>query len=280
MKTILKNLPWLQVALMLAVVNLEAQTYTNYHNFAAIKQDTVTFAQTNRDGGNPYATMVISGNTLYGTTAGGGTNGLGTIFKINTDGTGFTNIFTFTFINDQPTNGDNGSGPSGGLFLTGNTLYGTTREGGLRTNYYGSIFALKTNGTGFTNLHYFSTLVSNKNSEGASPGAALTLADSMLYGVAYSGAFIRMEPYLPSAPMGRDLPIFTTLISPTAAVPMRHCVSSATGFTAPLISAAPTAMVLFSPSIPMALGSPITTVLRRAVIPMPPIMTAPIRSHL
>src|SRR5579859_2478883 len=117
MSTLAKNALF-QAVFMLGAVSLEAQIYTNYHNFAAIKQNPVTFAQTNQDGGNPYSTMVISGNTLYGTTAGGGTSGLGTIFKINTDGTGFTNIFTFSFINGQRTNGDNGSGPIGGLLLS------------------------------------------------------------------------------------------------------------------------------------------------------------------
>jgi len=40
-----------------------------------------------------------------------------------------------------------GGGPSGGLILAGNTLYGTAE--------WGTVFALKTDGTGFTNLHTF-----------------------------------------------------------------------------------------------------------------------------
>jgi len=39
--------------------------------------------------------LVLSGNTLYGTADGGGTNGFGTVFKVNTDGTSFTVLFTF-----------------------------------------------------------------------------------------------------------------------------------------------------------------------------------------
>ena len=187
MKSVFTRIALLLAVFSLTAVSLKAQTFTNYHNFAAIKQSLVTFAQTNKDGGNAYATMIISGNTLYGTTAGGGTNGLGALFRINTDGTGFTNIFNFTFIKGQPTNGDNGSGPLGGLVLSGSTLYGTTREGGLRTNYYGSIFAIQADGLGFTNLHYFSTVISNKNSEGASPNSGLTLVGNTLYGVAYNG---------------------------------------------------------------------------------------------
>src|SRR5258705_422311 len=43
---------------------------------------------------DPYAGLILSGNTntLYGTTWGGGSGGVGTVFKINTDGTSFTNF--------------------------------------------------------------------------------------------------------------------------------------------------------------------------------------------
>ena len=63
----------------------------------------------------------LSGNTLYGTTLGGGTNGFGTVFAINTDGTCFTLLHSFSFLD--------GAGPQAGLILTGNTLYGTTSDG-------------------------------------------------------------------------------------------------------------------------------------------------------
>jgi uncharacterized repeat protein (TIGR03803 family) len=76
---------------------------------------------------------VLSGSTLYGTGfAGGSTNGNGTVFAVNTDGTGFTVLHTF--------NGSDGSGPASALMLSGNTLYGTTSSGG--TNGAGTIFAI------------------------------------------------------------------------------------------------------------------------------------------
>ena len=42
------------------------------------------------------AGLILSGNTLYGTTTGGGSSGNGTVFAINTDGTGFTTLHSFT----------------------------------------------------------------------------------------------------------------------------------------------------------------------------------------
>ena len=50
---------------------------------------------TNSDGANPYAGLILSGNTLYGTASDGGSSGNGTVFAVNTDGTGFTNLHSF-----------------------------------------------------------------------------------------------------------------------------------------------------------------------------------------
>jgi len=62
-----------------------AQAFTVLHAFTALLDGT------NNDGANPHAELKSSGNTLYGTTAIGGTSAKGTVFAINLDGTGFTN---------------------------------------------------------------------------------------------------------------------------------------------------------------------------------------------
>ena len=77
------------------------------------------------DGGNPsYSALVVSGGVICGMTPGGGTAGLGAIFRMNTDGTGFSVLHSFT-----ATGGD-GYGSLSGLTLIGNTLYGMTYQGG------------------------------------------------------------------------------------------------------------------------------------------------------
>ena len=53
-------------------------------------------SDTNSDGAYPHAGLILSGNTLYGTAYGGGSSGNGTVFAVNTDGTGFTNLYSFT----------------------------------------------------------------------------------------------------------------------------------------------------------------------------------------
>jgi uncharacterized repeat protein (TIGR03803 family) len=111
---------------------------------------------------------------LYGTTEHGGTNANGTVFKLSTNGSGYTILHTFT-------NGVDGANPYGGLILSGNTLFGTAYFGG--SNAYGTIFKMDTDGNNFTNLHSFTYY----GSDGAYPAAGLVLSGSTLYGIAHSG---------------------------------------------------------------------------------------------
>jgi len=160
----------LTLTLTSSAITLSAQVYTILHNFGSQY----------RDGYAPLTDLVLKGNTLYGTTASGGTNYNGTIFKINTDGSGYAIIHSFT----------NGSPESGGMILIGNTLYGTTFTGGSAEN--GTIFKMNTNGSGFTTLHEFSATVPTvlgTNYDGNRPTADLVTDGNTLYGTTeYGGA--------------------------------------------------------------------------------------------
>ncbi|HAO77976.1 MAG TPA: hypothetical protein DCQ92_03170 [Verrucomicrobia subdivision 3 bacterium] len=109
---------------------------------------------------------------MYGTAYYGGSGGNGTVFAVNTDGTGFTNLHSFT-------GGSDGAAPFAGLILSGNTLYGTTEDGG---NGYGTVFKVNTDGTGFTNLYSF-----NGGSDGYRTVAGLILSGNTLYGTTEYG---------------------------------------------------------------------------------------------
>src|SRR6266478_6055859 len=161
---------WVLPALI-AVLNLlpagrvTAQTFTTLHSF-----------NYSSDGATPYAGLILSGsNTLYGTARDGGNNA-GTVFALNTDGTGFTNLH-------------NNAGNRAGLILSGNTLYGTADSGGSSGN--GTVFAVNTDGMGFTNLHSFTATSGSDpnftNSDGANPYAGLLLSGDTLYGTASGG---------------------------------------------------------------------------------------------
>jgi uncharacterized repeat protein (TIGR03803 family) len=85
------------------------------------------------DGINPYGSLLLNGTTLYGTTRLGGSKGNGTVFQINTDGTGYDRIWEFQASPDAAKPIDN-------VILVDNTLYGMTESGGVCGN--GAIFSL------------------------------------------------------------------------------------------------------------------------------------------
>jgi uncharacterized repeat protein (TIGR03803 family) len=127
-------------------------------------------------GGVPYGSLVqgVDG-ALYGTATEGGTHGYGTVFKLNTDGTGFTVLLNFD-------NATTGSKPFAGLLqATDGALYGTAREGG--SNGHGTLFRLNPDGTGFSVLMHFDEYIT-----GRKPYAGLIQgADGALYGTADNG---------------------------------------------------------------------------------------------
>jgi uncharacterized repeat protein (TIGR03803 family) len=161
-------------------INTDGTGFTNLYSFTAVNFNLTV--PTNSDGRIPRNVLILSDNTLYGATLRGGTSGSGTVFKINTDGTGFKNLHNFTaidFNSGSPTN-SGGALPIGGLVLQGKHLFGTTVDGGIFGN--GTIFMVNTDGSGFSNLHNFNT-----DTDGAYPYAGLILSGNTLYGAAQVG---------------------------------------------------------------------------------------------
>jgi uncharacterized repeat protein (TIGR03803 family) len=196
-------------------LRMSAQTFTNLYFFTA--------GFTNKDGAEPSGSLLLSGNTLYGSAGAGGTNGTGSMYAIMTNGVGFTNYHSFSARTanslGHATNSD-GAGPTGGFILSGSLLYGTAFAGG--TNGNGTVFAVNTNGTGFTVLHYFSAGKTNAvglltNSEGATPYTGLILSGTNLYGTAcYGGA----NGYGTVFALSTNGSVFTTLHTFTALTPV------------------------------------------------------------
>jgi uncharacterized repeat protein (TIGR03803 family) len=123
---------------------------------------------------------------LYGTAYFGGIAGNGTVFALNTDGSGFTNLHGFTALDATTgTTNSDGANPQAGLVLSGNTLYGTAYDGG--ASAVGAVFAVNTDGSGFTNLYNFTQPSGAINDDGAYPSTGLILLGNTLYGTAQSG---------------------------------------------------------------------------------------------
>jgi uncharacterized repeat protein (TIGR03803 family) len=128
------------------------------------------------DGANPLYGQLIQATDgmLYGTTMNGGTTSLGTVFRINMDGSGYLVVKRFS-------GGNEGYHPYGGLAQAADgALYGTTSSGGVGTQ--GTVFKMNPDGTGFTVLHGF------QSAEGGIPYAGLIQGrDSALYGTTSAG---------------------------------------------------------------------------------------------
>ncbi len=130
------------------------------------------------DGRDPRASLILDGSgNLCGTTLLGGTLGVGTIFSVKTDGTGFQLLHTFVG------GASDGSYPAASLILDGSgNLYGTTYYGG--ASNLGTVFSMKTDGTGFHLLHTFT----GGASDGRNPRASLILDGAgNLYGTTWGG---------------------------------------------------------------------------------------------
>lgn len=169
-------------------LNTNGTGFTTVHSFPAGGEESIFGNYTNIGGIRPNGGVVLSGNTLYGTAIGGGRFARGTVFKVNTDGSGFTTLHNFTRADYHPdlnpfSSNSDGVNPVAGLVLSGDTLYGTTEAGG----YFGqgTVFKVNTDGTDFTTLHSFFHAT-----DGYYANATLILSGNTLYGAAIgSGGF-------------------------------------------------------------------------------------------
>jgi uncharacterized repeat protein (TIGR03803 family) len=134
---------------------------------------------TPEDGRSPTSLLEGSDGVLYGTTAIGGSNNVGTVFKINKDGRGYMVLRHFTSV------GGDGRHPYTALIESNDgVLYGTTYDGG--SDGEGTIFRINKDGTGYLVLRSFS----DSNNDGQHPRAALVEgSDGLFYGTtAYGGS--------------------------------------------------------------------------------------------
>jgi len=134
-----------------------------------------SFGEGTNDGSRPIAGLLQATNgAIYGTTEEGGQFGMGTIFQLNQDGSGFTVLKSFSGSTD-------GGYPEAGLLQsTDGLLYGTASGGGSNDN--GVVFRMGADGSAFT------TLVQFTGTNGANPESELIEAsDGLLYGTTVAG---------------------------------------------------------------------------------------------
>ena len=134
-------------------VSIDGSNYQSLHDFTG----------TGSDGATPGQRLTLVGNTIYGTTAAFGTGLLGTIFALNTDGSNYRTLYSFS----------DGGGPDSPLTLVGSTLYGTTLN---------TVFSIGLDGTNYNVVHTFA----GGTTDGAEAGNLVQLGGA-LYGATFIG---------------------------------------------------------------------------------------------
>ena len=161
--------------------------------------------------------LVLEGDTLFGAASRGGPKHGGTLFKINVDGSDFQLLHEFETDPESPDDLPNS------LILSDSFLYGTTVYGGAAGG--GTVFRLRTDGTGFEVLHDFAG-----GQDGGIPLTALTLHGSTLYGV----TIITLSS-INWTPMARTFRSCIDLLAPrvlTVAIQVHRSLTSVTSYMA------------------------------------------------
>jgi uncharacterized repeat protein (TIGR03803 family) len=130
------------------------------------------------DAKSPWAALIQGADgALYGTAHDGGNTGAGALFRLNTDGSGYAVLHSFS------TDGVDGQNPAGALVqATDGWLYGTTFSGGSRNA--GVVFKIQTNGSSYAIIHNFGS----DPVDGVGAAAGLVQgSDGNLYGTTVNG---------------------------------------------------------------------------------------------
>ncbi len=152
----------------------------SYDSITNTYTDLVDFSNTSgaSPGANPWGSLTLVGNTLYGMTSAGGTNGLGCIFSYTISApTPYADLYDFT-------GGTDGANPYGSLTAVGSVLFGMTNLGG--ANGAGTLFTYTIGGNTVNTVHSFGGSPQGTLVDGANPYGSLTLSGNTLYGATYS----------------------------------------------------------------------------------------------
>ena len=147
-------------------INKDGSGYVILHRFGAV----------NSDGKYASGRLTAVGRVFYGTTWAGGTADLGTIFKINDDGTGYAVVYSFN-------GGKYLAAPQRGVIRgSDGALYGVTAYGS--NSVAGAVFKINLDGSGYTLLRNFR----ETGQDAKAPWALLVEgSDGNLYGATREG---------------------------------------------------------------------------------------------
>jgi len=147
---------------------------TSFFNYCGAQyRDLHNFNGTN--GGTPVGgSLTLIGTGLYGMTAYNAAHNFGCLFLLDTNGSGYKDLFDFNYTD--------GAEPNGTFTVSGKRLFGMTFAGARLLD--GSIFSVDTNGRGYSNLHNFDLEFIG---HAPYPQASLALSQGVLYGMTQQG---------------------------------------------------------------------------------------------
>jgi uncharacterized repeat protein (TIGR03803 family) len=198
MSTRIRNRLGIALGFALAAVIGAGAVSTAKAGTESVKYDFCTLTSC-ADGNLAEYSLLRQGNKYYGTTADGGANNGGTVFRYNANTSNYTVLYSFCATMSGTTCTD-GGGPTGPLIMDVNgNLYGTTQAGG--TNNGGTVFELVKPATGstwtLTTLYDFCASKSGTLClDGQRPvvgvsyvgnGTSMYDGTSILYGTTYNG---------------------------------------------------------------------------------------------
>lgn len=138
-----------------------------------------SFGQTPTDASGPNDGVIRDKTGAFvGTTPNGGAHGLGTVFRVDAQG---TETVLYSFLG-----GTDGAVPEAGLAMDSRgDLFGTTTTGG--THDKGTVFELVPNGTSYTETVIYRFCAKTNCADGAMPVAGIVIDTGVLFGTTQTG---------------------------------------------------------------------------------------------
>ncbi len=188
-------------------IGIDGAGYTNLHEFNGGDDP----GDDPDDGREPWGSVTLHDNMLYGMTRHGGDEDKGTLFRMNIDGTGYTRLHEF----DYPPDGQQ---PFGRPIVHDNQLFGMCLNGGNVNPAWGIVFRSDLDGGNYQIIHHFE----GDPDGGRSPHGHLIELDGLLYGMSlWGGEFGRGDVFSIDPDTGEytNIHSFTAWDSPDGADP-------------------------------------------------------------
>jgi len=165
-----------------------------------------SFAGPPADGRYPTGQLTLKSGEFYGTTANGGTNDYGTVFKISASG---AEHVLYSFKNEP-----DGQNPPGALVALGGAFYSTTQFGGKYG--FGAVFKITASGAEKV-IYNFN--VNASPSDGVNPVGDLVAVNNALYGTTINGGPSNHGTIFKVSPSGVEHVVYDFKGNPDGASP-------------------------------------------------------------